>query len=384
MDGNNARELNSAGNQALAAGDFARARELFERAVALDAVPPLFLNLAFAAQKLGDVAGEKAALDRALAIDPYYQLAIYQRAEWLLRHGTRSAAAGAFGNFLATLPPDDQIVPALRGAADRARQIVATEQAALAKALDGLASDGPLSPRIAESVALVTGRSRVFRSDPTGLYIPFLPEIPFFDRSQFPWFAELEAATDMIAQELSEVLSADAGLEPYVAFGSGTPVNQWAALNHSRDWSAFFLHRDGARVEENCARCPGTTALIEQLPLLDLPGRGPTAMFSILTPGTVIPPHTGVTNSRVVVHLPLVVPAGCGFRVGSIVREWKVGEAWAFDDTIEHEAWNRSDESRAILILDAWNPYLTGEERQQVERLTRAMEAHSGREEWSA
>lgn len=384
MDGENARALNGAGNQALAAGDFVRARELFERAVALDPVPPLLLNLAFAAQRLGDVAGEMAALDRALAIDPYYQLAIFQRAEWLFRHGTRSAAAGAYGNFLATLPADGQVPQPLRGAADRARQIVEAEQAALAKALDGLSRDGSLSPRLAESVALVTGRARVFRSEPSGLYIPFLPEVPFFDRSQFPWFEELENATEMIARELSAVLSADAGLEPYVAFGAGTPVNQWAALNHSRDWSAFFLYRDGARVADNCARCPNTTALIERLPLLDLPGRGPTAMFSILTPGTVIPPHTGATNARAVVHLPLVVPADCGFRVGSTVRDWKVGEAWAFDDTIEHEAWNGSDKARAILILDAWNPYLASEEREQVTRLTRAMEAHSGREEWSA
>ena len=96
-------------------------------------------------------------------------------------------------------------------------------------------------------------------------------------------------------------------------------------------------------------------------------------MFSILKPGAVIPPHTGVTNIRAVVHLPLVVPPGCGFRVGAETREWREGVAWAFDDTIEHEAWNRSSSPRAILIVDAWNPYLTEEEKVLLRLATEAL-----------
>jgi aspartyl/asparaginyl beta-hydroxylase (cupin superfamily) len=100
--------------------------------------------------------------------------------------------------------------------------------------------------------------------------------------------------------------------------------------------------------------------------LLDLPGKGPTVMFSLLEPRTRIPPHTGSNNVRTTVHLPLIVPDGCGFRVGAETRAWQVGEAWAFDDTIEHEAWNDSGEMRAILILDVWNPLLTEAERAAV------------------
>ena len=111
------------------------------------------------------------------------------------------------------------------------------------------------------------------------------------------------------------------------------------------------------------------TAAIERLPLLDIPGKSPTAMFSILEPHTRIPPHTGTSNVRVTIHLPLVVPPGCGFRVGSETREWHEGEAWAFDDTIEHEAWNDSDRPRAILIIDTWNPFLTDPEREVIRRI---------------
>jgi aspartate beta-hydroxylase len=75
-------------------------------------------------------------------------------------------------------------------------------------------------------------------------------------------------------------------------------------------------------------------------------------------------PHTGVSNVRAIIHLPLIVPAKCGFRVGGETRKWRVGEAWAFDDTIEHEAWNRSDQLRVILIFDVWNPHITQSERE--------------------
>ncbi len=111
------------------------------------------------------------------------------------------------------------------------------------------------------------------------------------------------------------------------------------------------------------------------MPQAELPGRAPTAFFSILKPRTRIPPHGGVTNARATVHLPLIVPPGCGFRVGGETRAWVEGRAFAFDDTIEHEAWNESDEPRVILILDVWNPYLTAVEQQMLQEFYRAADA---------
>ena len=106
----------------------------------------------------------------------------------------------------------------------------------------------------------------------------------------------------------------------------------------------------------------------EKIPGAKMARRAPTAFFSILKPKTHIPPHTGVTNTRAIIHLPLIIPEGCGFRVGGETREWKMGEAFAFDDTIEHEAWNNSDELRAVLIFDVWNPHLTPVEQTMLQR----------------
>jgi aspartyl/asparaginyl beta-hydroxylase (cupin superfamily) len=106
--------------------------------------------------------------------------------------------------------------------------------------------------------------------------------------------------------------------------------------------------------------------------------RAPTAYFSILDAHTRIPPHCGVTNTRAIVHVPLIVPPDCGFRVGSETREWIPGKAWVFDDTIEHEAWNQSEMPRAILIFDIWNPFLTLAERDRIRAATEVVATYYG------
>jgi aspartyl/asparaginyl beta-hydroxylase (cupin superfamily) len=168
-------------------------------------------------------------------------------------------------------------------------------------------------------------------------------------------------------------------LAPYVAMAPGTPENIWTGLNNSLDWSALHLWRDGVRIEQACEIAPRTAELLDAMPLCRIPGRAPTAFFSILKAGKHIPPHTGVTNTRAIIHLGLVVPPDCEFRVGDEQRAWKEGEAFAFDDTIEHEAWNRSDQDRAVLIFDTWNPHLSEAERGMISRLFEVADAERDR-----
>jgi aspartyl/asparaginyl beta-hydroxylase (cupin superfamily) len=85
-----------------------------------------------------------------------------------------------------------------------------------------------------------------------------------------------------------------------------------------------------------------------------------------------------VTNTRAIVHLPLIVPEGCGFRVGGETRAWREGEAFAFDDTIEHEAWNGSDATRIILLFDVWRPELDTAERAALRAMFAAIDALNG------
>jgi aspartyl/asparaginyl beta-hydroxylase (cupin superfamily) len=144
------------------------------------------------------------------------------------------------------------------------------------------------------------------------------------------------------------------------------------------DWSAFYLWKNGEPVAENAARCPRTLEALRDVPLARVPNRSPSILFSLLRPGTRIPPHHGLVNTRLICHLPLIVPGRCRFRVGNEVREWEQGRAWAFDDTIEHEAANDSSETRVILLFDIWRPELTAEEQGLVSGLFESIDAHTG------
>jgi aspartate beta-hydroxylase len=107
----------------------------------------------------------------------------------------------------------------------------------------------------------------------------------------------------------------------------------------------------------------------QRLPELGFAGHG--AERDVLAPRSQDAHPRPHRHTRLVAHLPLVVPPGCGFHVGGETREWRAGEAFVFDDTIEHEAWNNSDEMRAILIVDVWTPLISDAERE----LSRALSA---------
>ncbi|HEX8192454.1 MAG TPA: aspartyl/asparaginyl beta-hydroxylase domain-containing protein [Allosphingosinicella sp.] len=356
------------------AGEVEASRASFAELARLDPkAPVVWLNLGRAHEAAGDHAAALAAFDEALAREAYFLPALLAKSRALAALGREAEALALTRSFLAGIPVDAAFPPAIQAQLGEARAFVAAHAersadrylAAIAeveKAYPG--ADLGRARGYAEQRA---GRRKIYQQQPTGGHFPFLPAIEYFDRAYFPWFAALEANTAAIRAELLALWAReDPAFRPYVAYHASAPVNQWGELNHSSRWSAWFLWEDGVRNDDHCARCPATTAALADVPLLDIPGKSPSVMFSVLQPRTRIPPHTGTTNARVTVHLPLVVPEGCGFRVGAETREWREGEAWAFDDTIEHEAWNDSNAPRALLILDVWNPLLSEAERAAV------------------
>ncbi|MFL5297421.1 MAG: aspartyl/asparaginyl beta-hydroxylase domain-containing protein [Phenylobacterium sp.] len=358
-------------------------RGALELVLAAEAAAPrelaLKLQRAMVRRALGDLPGALAALDEALEIDPYDYVALLSKGAIVERLDGEKEAAAVYRNALKVGPADDLLPPPLKAPTERARAVVARTQEALEAHLrartGAVQADvaGPARRRFDESIGILSGRARVYTQEPLLLHYPRLPAIPFHEREHFPWLPELEAATDTIRGELAGALEAARDeFAPYIAYPKGAPVNQWGELNHSRRWSSFFLWKDGARQEAACKLCPKTAALLGGLPLADQPGFAPTAMFSALEAHTRIPPHTGSTNVRLLCHLPLILPGPARFRVGAETREWKMGEAWVFDDTIEHEAWNDADELRVILIFDVWNPFLEEGEKALVNALLAA------------
>lgn len=372
-----AAAANSRGVHALQAGRFEEAAAAFREALEADpGAGALHRNLASALRPLGQAEEEAAALDAAIRIDRRDMVAWLRRAELHQRRNEKGEALAAWSAALDLAEPlrpwSGPLAEALEaGELFREEALSTLRRTANVGMADAIAALAPRERRrVKAMIGQATGTRRVFVNECAGLHYPFLPADEFFDDAHFPWFAALARHTDAIREELKSLLD-DPGnaLRPYVRMGEGIAENKWSALDNRLDWSACFLWEYGAPIQAVLARCPITAAALAAIPdIQDVSGRSPSAFFSLLRPRTRIPPHTGVTNSRAIVHLPLIVPQACGFRVGNEVREWQPGQPFAFDDTIEHEAWNESDDLRAVLIFDVWNPHLSTNEREMVRR----------------
>jgi hypothetical protein len=364
--------LEAEADEAAARGDIAAARRLLEQVTAADParIDP-WLKLSAMCRSAGDLPGALAAVSGALRADPLAFLPLLVKANLLERSGRAVEAAETYGYALAQKPDE---VPAhleamLAHADEVHRDHVERNAARLADA--SAAAEAALPERERRRVERfrtnIVRTTRAYHSEPTHFHYPGLVEREFHDREDFPWLAGLEAATEALTADFHAVMAAErAELVPYIQYPDDVPLRQWEALNRSRDWTAIHLVANGRIVEANARHCPNAMALLGSIDQPHVALRGPNAMFSLLAPGAHIPPHNGVANTRLVCHLPLIVPPGCCFRVGAERREWRIGEAWIFDDTIEHEALNPSDQLRVILIVDCWHPGLSKAERAAV------------------
>jgi len=333
---------------------------------------------------LADHAGAAADLDKALALAPRMFVArlrlgvaleqLGRSHDALVAYFAAISAAQAQGRWLA----DATTAPGIRAAVQHAmRQVDAGRHALFGGMLEPLRERYGRSElrRVEQCLAIYLHEQPANlpdpRQQPKFLYFPGIPSRTYYPRERFPEFEALEAGTAAIRAELREVLKQPRDLE---AFLKTDTREQLETMLHGTGaqpaaWNAYFFCRHGQRYDAHCAACPQTTALVERMPLSRIREHGPETLFSVLSPGAHILPHRGVTNTRLVTHLPLIVPKGCALNVGGEIHEWQEGRCVTFDDTFEHEAWNRSDETRVVLIMDCWNPDLSEPERAAIATL---------------
>ena len=358
-------------DRAAAAGDLQSAHSLLLQACEDATDPALFLRLAGIQRAIGQPRLALESVHRALASAPRDFTTLLMRASLLdaLKH---PEASEAWAHAIAQ-KPEGELPSGLAQVVAQAEQRAAAWQSerdaklrsAMSRAEED--ADDELRERLERYRSNILRRTRAYHSEPTHFHYPGLVEREFHPRRLFPWLEALEAATGEIAGELRDVLESErAELVPYIIYPEHLPLDQWRSLNKNLDWTAIHLLQNGVRVERNAAMCPKTMAVLAQIDQPVIAGSSPNAMFSLLAPKTAIPPHVGVSNARLVCHLPLIVPEGCWFRVGGETRYWRKGEAFVFDDTIEHEALNPSDELRIVFIFDVWRPELERVERQAI------------------
>ena len=369
-------DLETQADQAAAAGDAATAARLLAQAAEGSDQPGVWIKLSAMRRASGDHAGALRAIDAALALAPLDLSALLARAFLLERAGDPHAPE-AFLRAAAQAPVEGDPPPHLAKALDHAARMAGVYKQTTFERLENSLPPGidtASKKRLDRFISNSAHLTRHFHQEPSHFHFPGMPEIEFHEPAQFDSLAELEQATDTIRAEFEAVMAAEAAeLVPYIQYPDRVPLRQWKELNRNSDWTAIHLLRNGERVEANARHCPATLGLLTRLPQPHVAGASPNAMFSLLAPHTHIPPHTGVANTRLVCHLPLIVPDDCGFRVGATTRQWNVGEAFVFDDTIEHEAWNDSGELRVVLIVDLWAPALSDDDRAGVAKVISAL-----------
>lgn len=377
------RALARTGAEALGRGDARTACDCFEAIASAGAADAgVLIALAHAHRLLGNTTGALAAIDRALGLEPRNLRALVFKGDHLEAAGdARAASAFYLAAVRSTSSPEQlesELRPDLARAQAMCRRYAADFEAFLRERLAHAGLEEGSAERFATSLDILTGRKRIYLQEPRYYYFPGLAAIPFHERGDFSFLDAVEAATGDIRAELEEVLKEDAAFKPYIQSSPERPRKEQDGMLDNPAWSAFYLWKDGEIVAENAARCPRTLQALAGVPLTRVGNRSPSVLFSLLRPGAHIPPHSGMVNTRLICHLPLIVPGQCSFRVGNEVREWVEGKAWVFDDTIEHEAWNRSDRTRVILLFEIWRPELSDRERSLVEAMFAAIDAHSG------
>ena len=383
------KSLITAGLAALQRGDGAAAREHLSRAAAAPgAGADVWFGLALAHGQLGALDEERAALDRALELEPRHVPALIRKGDLYSEKSDPRSATPFYRAALKIAQSLGRIPPSWRSELERISSLVVRNSAEFERHLladltrSGLGGDG--TRRFAHAVDLMLGRGQVYHQQPQIFYFPELPQIQFYDRAGFAWAGGLERQTATIRGELSQLVARADRFRPYMQADPDRPVFNTNGLLGDPAWSACYLVKNGEEVAENAALCPATMAALRRLPLCRIKGRTPTALFSLLRPGAHIPPHHGFLNTRLICHLPLIVPPECALRVGNDTRAWREGELVIFDDTMEHEAWNKSAELRVVLLFDIWRPELTATERALVAAMLESIDGFGGpRREWT-
>jgi aspartyl/asparaginyl beta-hydroxylase (cupin superfamily) len=357
-------------DQAMARGDARQAESILELAAQRGRDASTLLRLATVRRTLGDLEGALKCAAAAVELEPRNFLMCLLLGSLREATGAIHAAERAYRAACANAPVDLSFQPAMAKQLEHAKRRVRAGELWRERLLEWRPDRRALS---AEGDRRMRGfRANLLESLDSGpltrptYMIPGIKSKRYFDASEFPGVAELERATDIVRDEF---LTLAEGKRDQLSNRLTGLHGAEEASGRTGNWSMIPLIRNGRPVEEFASRCPRTMELAGALEMPKLSWISPSLYFSVLEPNSKIPPHTGITNARLIAHFPLIVPDNCGFRVGNETRQWQVGKAMVFDDMTTHEAWNDSDRIRVVLIADLWRPEFSAGERLAVREL---------------
>lgn len=376
--------LATAAMTSLQAGQAADAVQRFERIVSSGAANrDIWLGLAIARHAQGELDQMIEALDQVLAEDPTNLRALVMKGDAIWESGRHTDAATLY-NYVRKLVPDPNMLegPARQMVA-RVFERLAAHSSGIRMHLDSHFQFQPAvnctayeTARFERAKSLLFGDHQRYTQQPRSFFYPELPDREWYEPADYEWTQKLLSAEDQIKREFETLRQRATAFTPYIHAAGNVPVDRNNPLLDNEDWSAVHLQKNGVVDDEIAGLMPSVFEALKIAPLEAIDQRGPTILVSRLAPGARIPPHTGYLNTRLTCHLPIIVPDGCGLRVGNETRHWRPGEMLMFNDSIDHEAWNNSDEERFVLIFFVWRPELSQAERTMVKSLIEGVDTY--------
>lgn len=337
------------------------------------------LTLGLAQEQAGQAAEALKTLSEILDVDPAHALAAFHLGGLYAGRGELETAALFFQKAFKSRPglvraADNAAASRLiRRRSARGRAVVSGHVEAMHRQAVGRAQARYPEADLSRIAGAIWCRARfepfVYDregQEPFGFYVPNLGQRAWYERREFDWVEALEAETAAIREEAERGLRETELAKPYIAEDLDK-IDLWRTLAGSSDWSAVHFYNSGQPDPRVLELFPKTAEALEGVPLCRLDGRPLEALFSILQPGTRIPPHYGMSNTQLTVHLPLVVPEDCSVTVNGERRASEAGKCLLFDDSYLHEAENQSREARLVLIFEIPHPELSGPELRAVE-----------------
>ncbi|MDT0628320.1 aspartyl/asparaginyl beta-hydroxylase domain-containing protein [Alteromonas sp. W364] len=198
-------------------------------------------------------------------------------------------------------------------------------------------------------------------------YVPELKAIPIWPLREFLWANEFMAQYPSIAEEFHSTQTLEEmQTRPYLDthFGANSDLEELAGQS---SWTALDLYKEGKRSPFAEKYFPKTLKALEALPLSGRGERPDEVFFSILQPGQEIPPHFGLSNHSLTVHLGIDIPGG-ELTVADEHYCWKEAELVVFDDSFLHSAINDTEKVRVVLLFSIWHPDLSDKEILAIKR----------------
>ncbi|MEO1187859.1 MAG: aspartyl/asparaginyl beta-hydroxylase domain-containing protein [Pseudomonadota bacterium] len=381
------QELNKLAGSAMAALQAGRADEAaagFEQIIRRGGDDrDIWLGLALARQAQSRPNEMIEALDKVLLADPTNLRALLMKGDAIWDRGQHSEAATVYNYVRKLVPDENRINGPARQAVERVVARLKAHNINIRSHLDhAIRSDEILDAtayeraRFERAKTMLFGEGQRYVQEPRSFFYPELPDRAFYEPEDYGWTSALIAAEDQIRTEFEALRQRPSAFTPYIHASGNLPIDRNNPLLDNDDWSAVHLQKNGVVNEELAALMPSVMDALSDAPLEAIDQRGPTILVSRLAPGAHIPPHTGYLNTRLTCHLPIIIPDGCGLRCGNETRHWRSGEMLMFNDSIDHEAWNKSDEARFVLIFFVWRPELSAAERGLIKSLLEGVDSY--------